>query len=80
MAHKASTVSLAIISAALASAPAVAQELAPPGNPDTRYCLRVEPITGSHIAGVACYTRAEWAEGNVDVDKAWAEDGVAVQG
>ena len=52
---------------------------APPGNAETKYCLRVEPITGSHIPSVACLTREEWAEGNVDVDKAWAEDGVGVE-
>ena len=52
---------------------------APPGNADTKYCLRVEPITGSHIPGIACLTREEWAEGNVDVDRVWAEDGVRVE-
>jgi len=67
----------AVLSMTVAVSPAVAQ--APPGSPDTRYCLRVEPITGSHIPSVACLTREEWAEGNVDVDKAWAEDGVGVQ-
>jgi hypothetical protein len=52
---------------------------APPGNAWTKYCLRVEPITGSHIPGIACLTREEWAEGNVDVDQVWAEDGVRVE-
>lgn len=52
---------------------------APPGNADTKYCLRVEPITGSRIPSVACLTREEWAEGHVDVDKAWAQDGVGIQ-
>ena len=76
MAYKA--LAAATLSMAVAVSPAVAQ--APPGTPDTRYCLRVEPITGSHIPGIACLTRAEWAEGNVDVDKVWAEDGVGVEG
>ena len=67
----------AALSMIVAVAPAVAQ--APPGTPFTRYCLRVEPVTGSHIPGVACLTRDEWAEGNVDVDKVWAEDGVGVE-
>ena len=68
----------AALSMSVAISPAIAQ--APPGNADTKYCLRVEPITGSNIPGIACLTRAEWAEGNVDVDKVWAEDGVRVEG
>ena len=67
----------AALSSAVAISPAVAQ--APPGTAFTRYCLRVEPVTGSHIPSVACLTREEWAEGNVNVDKVWAEDGVAVE-
>jgi hypothetical protein len=69
---------VAALSMTVAVSPAVAQ--APPGTPETRYCLRVEPITGSHIPSVACLTREEWAEGDVDVDAVWAEDGVAVEG
>jgi hypothetical protein len=75
MAHKAVAVALTMI---VAVSPAAAQ--APPGTPETKYCLRVEPITGSHIPSVACLTREEWAEGNVDVDKVWAEDGVGIEG
>ena len=75
MAHKA--LILAALSMAVAVSPAVAQ--APPGTPHTRYCLRVEPITGSNIPGIACLTREEWAEGHVDVDKVWAEDGVGIE-
>jgi len=58
-----------------ASYPTIA---APPGTPDTEYCLRVEPITGTRIGGIKCLTREEWAEGDVDVDEAWARDGVKV--
>ena len=75
MASKA--LAVAALSMVVAVSPAVAQ--APPGTPQTRYCLRVEPVTGSHIPGIACLTRDEWADGNVDVDKAWAEDGVGVE-
>lgn len=67
----------AALSTMIAVSPAVAQ--APAGTPTTRYCLRVEPITGSHISSIACLTREEWAEGNVDVDKVWAEDGVGIR-
>ena len=52
--------------------------VAPAGAPDTRYCLRTEPITGTRIPIVECLTRDEWADGDVDVDEAWAKDGVKV--
>jgi len=51
---------------------------APAGSAATRYCLRVEAITGSRIEGVLCLTREQWAEGDVDVDKEWAKEGVRV--
>ena len=51
---------------------------APAGTPDTRYCMRVEPQTGSRIESVECWTREEWAEGGVDVDHDWAKEGVRV--
>ena len=55
-------------------------EAAPPGTPSTKYCMRVEAETGSRIETVRCWTREEWAEQGVDVDKDWAKEGVAVQG
>ena len=51
---------------------------APPGTPATRYCLRVDPIIGSHIQTIQCLTRGEWAELGLDVDQEWAENGVKV--
>ena len=53
---------------------------APAGTPSTRYCLRVEPVTGSRIETIQCNTREEWAQLEVDVDKEWAENGVRVIG
>ena len=41
---------------------------APPGTPETRYCMRIEAITGSRIEELKCWTREEWAEQGVDVD------------
>lgn len=46
--------------------------------PDTRYCLRVEALTGTRIEKVECWTRRQWAEQEVDVDSEWAKEGVAV--
>lgn len=51
---------------------------APAGDANTRYCLRIEAVTGSRLEEVKCWTRAEWAEQDVDVDKEWAKEGVAV--
>ena len=63
----------------MASPLAASQTLgAPPAGPETRYCLRVEPITGTRIGGIRCLTREEWADGDVDVDEVWAKDGVRV--
>jgi hypothetical protein len=53
---------------------------APAAGPDARYCMRVEAVTGSRIETVRCWTRWEWAEQGVDVDRDWAKEGVAVQG
>jgi hypothetical protein len=53
--------------------------VAPAGTPETRYCMRIE-ITGSRIDIVRCWTREEWAEQEVDVDKEWAENGVRIVG
>jgi hypothetical protein len=51
---------------------------APAAGPHARYCLRVEPITGTRLGGVRCWTRQEWAVLGLDVDKEWAKEGVRV--
>ena len=51
--------------------------VAPPGGPDTRYCMRVE-LTGTRIEPVKCWTREKWADQGVDVDKEWPREGVRV--
>ena len=53
---------------------------APPGTPETRYCLRVDPLIGSRIETIQCKTRDEWATLGLDVDQEWAENGVKVIG
>lgn len=67
----------------LTTAPAVGAsepQPAPSGTETTRYCLRLEAITGSHVETVQCWTRAEWADQDVNVDEVWSEDGVRVIG
>jgi hypothetical protein len=83
MALKLSAVALSLI---LAATPLAATQPetdvgagAPAAGPDARYCLRVDPFTGSNIERVKCWTRQQWADQGVDVDKAWAKDGVAVK-
>ena len=51
---------------------------APPGTPETRYCLRVDPLIGSKIPTIECLTRYEWSMLEIDVDQEWAENGVRV--
>jgi hypothetical protein len=52
----------------------------PAGTPETRYCMRIEAITGSRLEELKCWTRAEWAEHDVDVDEEWAREGVRTVG
>ena len=42
--------------------------------------MHIEAITGSRVELVECWTRAEWADQGVDVDKDWAKEGVRVIG
>jgi len=51
---------------------------APTGTADTRYCLRVDPPTGSRIETIQCRTREEWASLDVNVDQEWAANGIRV--
>ena len=55
-----------------------APEGAPSGPPEARYCLRVDPTTGSRIETIQCRTREEWADLDVNVDQEWAQNGVRV--
>ena len=54
--------------------------MAPPGGPDTRYCMRIYAGTGSLVEQVRCWTREQWAQRGVDVDKDWPKEGVRVKG
>ena len=80
MTHKELIVPLSLMIAAALPLPAGTSgtPLAPAGSPDTRYCLRVDPVTGSRMETIQCWTRADWAAQGVDVDAEWAENGVRV--
>ena len=71
--------------AAAAPAPAAAEDrvrmaTAPAGTSETRYCMKIEALTGSRIERVKCWTRERWAEQGVDVDKDWPREGVRIIG
>jgi hypothetical protein len=81
MAYKSLLIALSMIAAAAPVSAAKPQlPTAPPGTPTTRYCMRIEPVTGTRIESVECWTREEWADQGVDVDKDWPKEGVAVLG
>ena len=79
MAHEL-LIALSLVSTQPADAHAVPANPAPPGGPETLYCLRVDPIIGSRIETIRCKTRDEWATLEIDVDQEWAENGVRVIG
>jgi hypothetical protein len=74
-------IALSILAAA-SPVSATVQEttVAPAGNPDTLYCMHIEAVTGSRLEKVKCWTRAEWADRGVDVDKDWPKEGVTTIG
>ncbi|HYC95320.1 MAG TPA: hypothetical protein VEB39_06435 [Sphingomicrobium sp.] len=84
MAHRELAVALSMIVAASAASATQPEPMppsvAPPGTAETKYCMKVEPLTGSIIERTRCWTREEWAEQGVDVDKEWAKEGVRVIG
>ena len=79
MAH--ALVALGLIAATLPATPGGSGSTptpAPPGTATTRYCLRVDPATGSRLETIQCRTREDWSELDVDVDQEWAQNGVRV--
>ena len=81
MAYKELALTLVMLAAApaWASQPVPAHEAgAPPAPVDARYCLRVDPPTGSRMETIRCETREGWALLDVDVDQEWADNGVRV--
>ena len=54
------------------------REGAPEASADSKYCLRMEPITGTRIGGIRCETREEWARLELDIDEEWPREGVRI--
>jgi len=84
MAHKEWLFALSMVAVAsplAASQPDLGRPTAAPaGTPQTKYCMRIEAVTGTRLETVKCWTREEWAEEGVDIDKDWPKEGVAVLG
>ena len=84
MAHKEWLIALSLIGAASPLSAAVQDAEpaigAPAGTPETKECMRIEAPTGTRLEETKCWTRAEWAEHDVDVDQDWAKEGVRTIG
>ena len=84
MAYKqlALALSLIVVSSPISAATARPAPMtpAPAGTAETRYCMKIEAVTGTRLETIECWTRAEWAEQDVDVDKDWPKEGVRVIG
>lgn len=85
MAHKYLLVALGLIGAA-SSVSAAAQFADPPlkipadaASDSKIYCMHVD-VTGTVAVRVECWTRAEWADQGVDVDKEYPKNGVRTEG
>ena len=83
MSHKKLAVTFSLVVAAVSPVPAQSADRdslagAPAAGPEARYCLRVAPLTGTLVERVRCWTREQWVEQGVDVDKEWAREGVTI--
>ena len=52
----------------------------PTASANGKFCLKVEPLTGSKVETVQCMTREEWVAQGVDLDREWAKEGVILEG
>ena len=84
MALKELALALSVIAAATPVSATVQEQVpaggAPAGTSETLYCMHIEAVTGSRLERVKCWTRAQWAENGVDVDRDWAKEGVSTIG
>lgn len=80
MAFKQLIVALGVIAAAspVAATQTEPASVAPAAGANAQYCLKVEAVTGTRLEEVKCWTREEWADQDVDLDKEWAKEGVAI--
>lgn len=77
--HRLRTLGLIAATPALAAAAEDRPATAPPGTPETRYCMRIAAGTGTLVEQVRCWTRDHWSRQGVDVDKDWPKEGVRIE-
>ena len=81
MAHTNLAVAILIVTASPISAvhakPAPAP-IDPATSADARFCMRVGPWTGTNIERTRCWTRQQWADQGVDLEKEWPREGVRI--
>ena len=68
---KLAVLSLALGTASAAAADSTAKKAV--ARDQTKYCIQVEPSTGSRISTTECRTKTEWASLGVDVDELLAK-------
>ena len=78
MTYKDLIVPLSMMAAALPLHPAATQPGAPSGGPQTRYCLRVDPIQEAASRQFSAERARNGPTLEVDVDQEWADNGVRV--
>lgn len=81
MVHKKLAVALSLLvfaSPISAHAKPIAAPIDPTESADTRFCMRLAAFTGSRVETVRCWTRQQWTDQGVDLDKEWPREGVRV--
>ena len=79
MAFKQLAVALCVLAAASPASAVIPKDSpAETDGPNVLYCMRVEAVTGTRLERVVCWTRAEWAMNDVDLDKDWPKEGVSI--
>jgi hypothetical protein len=83
MAHKHLIAALGLLVAASPLSASVRDNPAgdtPVESANGKFCLKVEPNTGSKVENIVCMTREEWDAQGVDLDREWAKEGVVLTG
>ncbi len=79
MALKQLAIALSAIAAASPASASIPRDApAETDGPNVRYCMRIEAITGSRLEQIVCWTREQWAVNDVDLDRDWPREGVAI--
>ena len=79
MAFKQLTVAFCVLAAASPASAVIPKDSpAETDGPNVLYCMHIEAVTGTRLERVVCWTRAEWAANDVDLDRDWPKEGVSI--